>query len=71
MRAAAIAIALGAVLATPAAAAGQAPQLIRFDGGAYDRAAAITTDGAGNSYVGGSVESPWGREPVRGRQARP
>ena len=63
MRAAAIAIALGAVLATPAAAAGQAPQLIRFDGGAYDRAAAITTDGAGNSYVGGSVESPGGASP--------
>src|SRR5215207_983259 len=32
MRAAAIAIALGAVLATPAATAGQGPQVIRFDG---------------------------------------
>jgi len=63
MRAAAIAIALGAVLATPAAAAGQGPQVIRFDGGAYDRAASIATDGAGNSYIGGSVESPGGANP--------
>ena len=63
MRAALIAIALGAVLATPVPAAGQAPQVIRFDGGAYDRAASIATDGAGNSYVGGSVESPAGASP--------
>jgi hypothetical protein len=57
MRAAAFAIVLGAALAAPAAAAAQTPQVIRFDGGAYDRAAAITTDGAGNAYVGGSVEA--------------
>ena len=57
-RVAAIAIALGAVLGTSASAAAQSPQVIRFDGGGFDRAAAIATDSAGNSYVGGSSESP-------------
>jgi hypothetical protein len=57
MRAPAIAIALGAVLATSASAAAQSPQLSRFDGGGFDRAAAIATDSAGNSYIGGSSES--------------
>ena len=63
MRAAAVIIALGAALAVPATAAGQAPQIIRFDGGAYDDAAAIVTDGAGNTFVGGSAESTAGASP--------
>ena len=52
-----LAVTLGAVLATSASAAAQSPQVIRFDGGGFDRAAAIATDGDGNSYVGGSSES--------------
>jgi hypothetical protein len=46
---------LGAALA-PAPAAAQSPQVIRFDGGAYDRAGAITVDGSGNSYLAGAVD---------------
>jgi hypothetical protein len=46
---------LGAALASAPAAA-QSPQLIRFDGGAYDRAGAIAVDGAGNSYLAGAVD---------------
>jgi len=57
MRAAVIAIAVGAVVAGPATATAQSPQVLRFHGGAYDRAAAIVADGSGNGYVGGSVES--------------
>jgi hypothetical protein len=57
MRAAVIAIAVGAVVAGPATATAQTPQVLRFHGGAYDRAGAIVADGSGNSYVGGSVES--------------
>ena len=57
MRAAVIAIVVGAVVAGPATAIAQSPQVLRFHGGAYDRAAAIVADGSGNSYVGGSVES--------------
>jgi len=60
MRAGVVAIVLGAVLALPAAAAGQEPQVFRFDGGGYDRAAALTTDGAGNSYTAGSAEAKRG-----------
>jgi uncharacterized delta-60 repeat protein len=45
-----------ALLLSPAVAAGQAPQVIRFDGGAYDRAGAITVDGVGNSYLAGAVD---------------
>ena len=60
MRAAVIAIAVGAVLAPPAVAA--TPQEIRFHGGAYDRASAIATDASGNSYVGGYSESREGRD---------
>ena len=71
MRAGIVAIVLGAVLALPAAAAGQSPQVFRFDGGGYDRAAAITTDGAGNSYVAGLGRGQEGREFVRGRQDGP
>jgi hypothetical protein len=55
MRVAAIAVAFA--LAAPAAAAAEEPQVLRFDGGAYDRARAIATDTAGNFYVGGSVET--------------
>jgi uncharacterized delta-60 repeat protein len=62
MRAAALAVALGFVL-TPPAAAAESPQVLRFDGGAYDRAGAITTDGAGNSYLAGSAESREGASP--------
>jgi cytochrome c len=40
--------ALGVALALPATAAGQTPQLIRFDGGAHDRAGAMTTDAGRN-----------------------
>ena len=57
MRAAVIAIVVGAVVAGPATATAQTPQVLRFHGGAYDSAAAIAADGSGNSYVGGSVES--------------
>ena len=60
MRAGVVTAVLGAVLALPAAAAAQDPQVFRFDGGGYDRAAAITTDAAGNSYVGGSAEAKRG-----------
>jgi len=60
MRAGIVAVVLGAGLALPAAAAAQSPQVFRFDGGGYDRAAAITTDGAGNSYVAGSAEAKKG-----------
>ena len=63
MRAAAIAIAFGVAFTAPAAASAQAPQVIRFDGGAYDRAGAIATDGAGNAYVAGSVEAAGGANP--------
>ena len=48
---------LGVALSLPAAAAGETPQLIRFHGGGYDRAGAITADGSGNSYLGGAVET--------------
>jgi hypothetical protein len=58
MCAAAIALALGGVLATSASAAAQSPQVIRFDAGGFDRAAAIATDRDGNTFIGGSSESP-------------
>jgi uncharacterized delta-60 repeat protein len=49
--------ALGAAFSlSPAVAAGQAPQIIRFDGGAYDRAGSIAVDGTGNSYLAGAVD---------------
>lgn len=38
------------------AAEGEAPQVLRFDGGEYDRAAAMAVDDAGNAYVGGAVD---------------
>jgi Fibronectin type III domain len=41
---------------SPGVAFGQVPQVIRFDGGAYDRAGAITVDGSGNSYLAGAVD---------------
>ena len=53
MRAAVIAIVVAAVVAGPATATAQSPQLLRFHGGGYDNASVITTDGSGNSYVGG------------------
>ena len=62
MRAAAIVVAVGAILTAPAGATAS-PQVLRFDGGAYDRAAAIATDGAGNAYLGGSAESREGASP--------
>src|SRR5918994_329341 len=62
MRAAAVAVALGVAFTAPAAAAAT-PQVLRFDGGAYDRAGAITSDGAGNSYLAGSAESRVGASP--------
>src|SRR5688572_2444741 len=48
--------ALGLALALPASAAGETPQEIRFHGGGYDNASVITSDGSGNSYVGGYSE---------------
>jgi hypothetical protein len=51
--------ALGAA-ASPPVAAGETPQIIRFDGGAYDRAGAIAVDGAGNSYLAGAVDEGGG-----------
>ena len=60
MRAVVIAIALGAVLAPPAFA--DTPQEIRFHDGGYDQASVITTDGSGNSYVGGYSESREGKD---------
>ena len=56
MRAAALASALAAGTAFPAAAREADAQLIRFNGGAYDSAGAITTDTGGSFYVGGAVE---------------
>jgi hypothetical protein len=63
MRAAAIVLTVGAVVAGPATATAQTPQVLRFHGGAYDSAAAIAADGSGNSYVAGSVESRDGASP--------
>ena len=60
MRAAAVAIALGAVLATSASASAQGPQVFRTDGGGRDSAAALATDRDGNSYIAASSESPAG-----------
>jgi hypothetical protein len=40
----------------PAMAAADSPQVIRFHGGAYDRAGSITTDSSQNTYVGGAVD---------------
>jgi Fibronectin type III domain/Beta-propeller repeat/PQQ-like domain len=60
MRAAVIAIVVGAVLAPPAMA--ETPQEIRFHGGAYDSASAIATDAGGNSYVAGYSESREGKD---------
>jgi hypothetical protein len=42
--------------ATGGSAAEDAPQVLRFHGGGYDRAAAMTVDGAGDAYVGGAVD---------------
>ena len=60
-----VSVILGAALAalSPSVAAGETPQIIRFDGGAYDRAGAITVDGAGNSYLAGSVDEGDGGSP--------
>ncbi len=56
-----VTVLVGTVLSlSPAVAAGQAPQLIRYDGGAYDRAGAITVDAAGNSYLAGAVDEGGG-----------
>ena len=60
MRAVAIAIALGAVLATSAPASAQTPQIFRTDGGGFDSASAIATDLDGNSYIAGVIESTTG-----------
>jgi hypothetical protein len=68
--AAAVGAVLGVALSLPAAAAGETRQLIRFHGGGYDRAGAITADGSGNSYVGGAVETN-GRNSSRARGERP
>ena len=51
-----VAVAAIAFSLSPAVAAAQTPQLIRFDGGGYDRAGTIAVDGAGNSYLGGAVD---------------
>ncbi|HEY3005790.1 MAG TPA: hypothetical protein VGJ44_25815, partial [Kribbellaceae bacterium] len=49
---------LGAVVpATAATAPDGTPQVIRFDGGGYDRAEALSVDGTGNAYVAGAVDS--------------
>jgi hypothetical protein len=57
MRASAIGIALVVVLSAASPAAAEVPQVIRFDGGAYDGAGAIATDAAGNAYLAGSAEA--------------
>jgi hypothetical protein len=41
---------------TPVAAA-DTPQVIRYHGGGYDLAAALTIDGAGNAYVAGAIDT--------------
>jgi hypothetical protein len=54
-----VAAIVGSVFATALAsapAAAQSPQVIRFDGGSYDRAGAIAVDGTGNSYLAGAVD---------------
>ena len=38
-------------------AATDTPQVVRFHGGGYDRADALTVDGAGNAYVAGAIDS--------------
>ncbi len=60
--AAAVAIAWGIAVALPAAAAAETPQVLRFHGGGYDQASVVTTDGSGNSYVGGYSESRDGKD---------
>jgi hypothetical protein len=61
--AAAVGAVLGVGLALPAASAGETPQVIRFHGGGYDRAGAITADTSGNTYLAGAVETTDGRSP--------
>ena len=41
-------------------AATDTPQVVRFHGGGYDRADALTTDAAGNAYVAGAIDSSGG-----------
>jgi hypothetical protein len=53
----AVAMMLGTVPAATIAQAADSPQVVRFHGGAYDRAEAVTVDGARNVYVAGSVDS--------------
>jgi hypothetical protein len=55
-----IGAALGVALSLPATAAGQDPGIIRFDGGAYDRAGAIAVDGARNTYLAGAIDEGGG-----------
>ena len=50
-----LAITAALALATQAVAS---PQVMRFDGGAYDRASAIAVDGAGNVHLGAAVDTP-------------
>ena len=41
-------------------AATDTPQVVRFHGGGYDRADALTVDGGGNAYVAGAIDSNGG-----------
>jgi hypothetical protein len=53
----AAAVMLGAVSAATTAHAADSPQVVRFHGGAYDRAEAVAVDSARNVYIAGSVDT--------------
>jgi hypothetical protein len=53
----AAAVMLGAVPAATTASAADSPQVVRFHGGAYDRAEAVAVDSARNVYIAGSVDT--------------
>ncbi|MGH3714221.1 MAG: fibronectin type III domain-containing protein [Micromonosporaceae bacterium] len=53
-------ILVGGLLPSSAAAAADAPQLVRFHGGGYDQASAVTVDAARNVYVAGAVDGASG-----------
>jgi hypothetical protein len=53
----AVAVMLGAVPTATMAQVADAPQVVRFHGGGYDRAEALAVDATRNVYIAGSVDS--------------
>ena len=53
----AAAVILVAIPAATTAQAADSPQVVRFNGGAYDRAEAVAVDSARNVYIAGSVDT--------------